>query len=702
LPVAHTRILRLDTQNAILSNQYNNVDLSTEIADMDLMTQFVPCPSTPAACTTNDNGTKFGLFVDARTNLTIYHGVLDANGAWVSNTVDAIAAVQPDPAIWHRVTVTFDATATRPSGGAIEMFQVQIDNAPVSAPAGAYDASWRTNWIAGQPVQPATGGTWWPSATTNANRKKLTAIAFQGTGGVDDLLVTQSASNAVPGEESTGASPPIQQAQDWQKTQSWNLEPAGNWSQFRDATNVQTRTHNRFNEITAINGLTNAVTHDPAGNITRSPLPLGEGQGEGLLCKYDPWNRLTSIQSGAGVPPAVLANYTYDADWKRIKKTLADNSSQDYYYDDMQLAEIRQYGQSGQPTQTEQYVYDTRYLHSVACRDLLASSGDLLTRHYLLNDANFNVTALVSTNNTVVERYTYDPYGAVTIRDASWQPITWDSSTKNIILYTGHKFDSETGFYYSLYRYYHPILGRWLTRDPLMETRDNLALRGVSGKMLLERHTDGYGYRFYSPGLGRWVNRDPIGKRGDRNTYCALNNNSITLIDSLGLKTKIKGYEDRGSPRRPLVSRYANSDPEGTMAPVESAGSVLDAVYEIDYTILYARGTVVYRDCDCKLNTISTAMRYSKSILVPEDTPFIVPVADMGAFSVDPGSLRSLKDSIFGLLGGILADLTAGQLAFVNELRSERQSSLRRMIHDSIPDSLNAFELVDIEFVACP
>jgi YD repeat-containing protein len=217
------------------------------------------------------------------------------------------------------------------------------------------------------------------------------------------------------------------------KTQSWQLEPAGNpsslthgisisksdnrsaaarWSTFRDATNVQTRTHNLFNEITAINGDPNAVTHDPAGNMTRMP-PLTTNNSP-LTCTYDPWNRLISVTSVTSV-----VKYTYDGDWKRIKKTLADSSTE-YYYDDMQLVETRTNGVA-----SEQFVYDTRYLHSVACRDILAPSGALLSRHYLLNDANFNVTSLISTNGAVVERYTYDPYGKEKSRELlkeGWSP----------------------------------------------------------------------------------------------------------------------------------------------------------------------------------------------------------------------------------------------------------------------------------------
>ena len=45
-----------------------------------------------------------------------------------------------------------------------------------------------------------------------------------------------------------------------------------------------------------------------------------------------------------------------------------------------------------------------------------------------------------------------------------------------------------------------------------------------------------YGYRYYSTQLGRWINRDPLGERGGINIYLFSLNNSINIIDILGLE----------------------------------------------------------------------------------------------------------------------------------------------------------------------
>jgi RHS repeat-associated protein len=99
------------------------------------------------------------------------------------------------------------------------------------------------------------------------------------------------------------------------------------------------------------------------------------------------------------------------------------------------------------------------------CDGDYADEGDSVL--YYCNDANFNVTALVDTDGNAVERYTYTPYGQVTVCDGSWSPRENNvSAYSNEILFTGHRLDPETGLYDAGFRFYHPTLGRFILPDP--------------------------------------------------------------------------------------------------------------------------------------------------------------------------------------------------------------------------------------------
>ena len=100
-------------------------------------------------------------------------------------------------------------------------------------------------------------------------------------------------------------------------------------------------------------------------------------------------------------------------------------------------------------------------------------------------DGNGNITALVDTNQVVVAKYLYDPYG-------------------NTLAQTGPLADAN------LYRF------------------SSKELHANSGLPY-------YVHRFYDPALHRWPNRDPIGEAGGVNLYGYVGNNPIGRIDPYGL-----------------------------------------------------------------------------------------------------------------------------------------------------------------------
>jgi RHS repeat-associated protein len=112
-----------------------------------------------------------------------------------------------------------------------------------------------------------------------------------------------------------------------------------------------------------------------------------------------------------------------------------------------------------------QYVWGLGGTDELVLRDTY-SSGTRTARYYAQWDASGNVTSLISTAGTVVERYLYDPYGSVTYTDASYNTRSSSSYTWRHLNETA-RLDTITGWFGMRFRDYIPAEGRWAERDPL-------------------------------------------------------------------------------------------------------------------------------------------------------------------------------------------------------------------------------------------
>ncbi len=270
------------------------------------------------------------------------------------------------------------------------------------------------------------------------------------------------------------------------REEDWALDMTGNWPGFVQKTSGSTdldqgRTHNPVNEITAITAAigTNWAdpVHDRAGNMITIPKPANLAAG--LTAIYDAWNRLVEVKDGA----TVIARYEYDGLNRRIESHIDSGAPSNstgidsyvhYYHNSAwQILETRQSDTpSAQPETLQpkhQYVWSQRYIDAPVLRDENTGANGLCDddRLYYVNDANFNVTALLDTAGDALERYVYSPYGVVTIYDATWTGTRSESSYANVTLYTGRELDAETGLYYCRNRYYGAQLGRFVSRDPI-------------------------------------------------------------------------------------------------------------------------------------------------------------------------------------------------------------------------------------------
>jgi RHS repeat-associated protein len=134
----------------------------------------------------------------------------------------------------------------------------------------------------------------------------------------------------------------------------------------------------------------------------------------------------------------------------------------EYYSDDWRLLEERV---DAATAPERHFVWGGRYVDDLVLRDR-STSGTLNERLYALQDANWNVTAVTDAAGTVQERYESDPYGVTTplsptFEGRSTSAYDWETT------YAGYRRDAATGLFAVRNRYYHPMLGTWVTRDRL-------------------------------------------------------------------------------------------------------------------------------------------------------------------------------------------------------------------------------------------
>ena len=248
--------------------------------------------------------------------------------------------------------------------------------------------------------------------------------------------------------------------------QAWELDPTGNWTDYKEDdtgggfTFYETRAANAVNEITALTTTDPAwVTpaYDANGNMTTMPQPAAPSSS--YTAVYDAWNRLVGLMDG----DEIVAGYAYDGLGRRTTKDIGGTIRDYYYSNDWQVLE-----EWLASAVERQFVWGLRYIDDLVCRDRDPDgSGSLSERIYPLQDANANVTALSDDSGTILERYVYSAYGVLTVLNPDFSVKGGSPSYDWEILYASYRWDSESGLYLARYRYFHPPLGVWITRDPI-------------------------------------------------------------------------------------------------------------------------------------------------------------------------------------------------------------------------------------------
>ena len=194
---------------------------------------------------------------------------------------------------------------------------------------------------------------------------------------------------------------------------------------------------NRYTQVGSI-----SLAYDAKGNL------LQDGTHS---YTYDALNRLVGVSATGGGS----ASYVYDALDRRIAKIVGSDTTYFIYDDGEQVLEER----DGSNQLLARYTYDEGIDHPFT----MERGGKLYYYHL---DALGNVTEVSDESGALVERYTYEAFGQVSIFDGSGNSLS-ASGIGNPYLFAARRYDPESGLYYFRARMYHPTLGRFMQMDPL-------------------------------------------------------------------------------------------------------------------------------------------------------------------------------------------------------------------------------------------
>lgn len=141
----------------------------------------------------------------------------------------------------------------------------------------------------------------------------------------------------------------------------------------------------------------------------------------------------------------------YDGDGNRVAKTVNGVTTR-YLVDDLNptgYAQVVEETVGG--AVTRQYTYG---LQRISENQVVSNTW---TPSFYGYDGFGTVRQLTNSAGTITDTYDYDAFG---------NKINSTGSTPNNYLYRGEQWDSDLGLYYLRARYYNPITGRFMSRDP--------------------------------------------------------------------------------------------------------------------------------------------------------------------------------------------------------------------------------------------
>jgi hypothetical protein len=250
--------------------------------------------------------------------------------------------------------------------------------------------------------------------------------------------------------------------------QGWQLDATGNWKNFTqndqaDASQTldQQRLANRVNEITQIARTVGAdwatPEYDRNGNMT---VISGSNPTTSFSTSWDPWNRLKTVSQNGSL---LIANGYDGQGWRitaQINEGLGEAKLEDRYYSvAWQLLELQ--CSSMLSSTLLGFVHGIRYIDDLIIEETGSDEEDAFVRSYAIQDAIWNVGALLS---DTIMRFVYDGYGLHLVTSDSYSQI--DTTSLLRFGFQGLEYVSTVNMYDTRARMQSPRIGSFLSREP--------------------------------------------------------------------------------------------------------------------------------------------------------------------------------------------------------------------------------------------
>ena len=181
-------------------------------------------------------------------------------------------------------------------------------------------------------------------------------------------------------------------------------------------------------------------TYDPNGNLLSAA-----SDAQVVAYTYDFDDRLTQAAS-----PSSTSTYVYDADGVRVAGSVNDVVTNYVVDRSGPLSTVVEEREAGGAL---------RVRYEYGAQRLSQWRGGVPS--YYVSDGHGSTRQLTDGSGAITDTYTYDAFGGM--------PAS-TGSTPNSYRFAGEEADGSTGLYYLRARYYSPLLGRFLTTDPLRDT----------------------------------------------------------------------------------------------------------------------------------------------------------------------------------------------------------------------------------------